>query len=76
MLDDISLATLFNRLLDELGDSAHPHHTSITTKGNVVCKAAVKCYTQALSQRYLTLRVNACSPGFTNTDMCLNYSGS
>ena len=76
MLDDISLSTLCNRLVDELGYSAHSYHTSIPTIGYGVSKAAVNCYTQALSQRYLTLRVNACSPGFTNTDMCLNYSGS
>jgi len=76
MLDDISLAKLFNRLVDELGDLAHPYHTCIPTIGYGVSKAAVNCYTQALAQRYPTLRVNACSPGFTNTDMCLNYSGS
>ena len=45
-------------------------------QGYGLSKAAVNCYTQLLAARQPTLRVNACSPGFTNTDMCLGYTGT
>jgi NAD(P)-dependent dehydrogenase (short-subunit alcohol dehydrogenase family) len=79
LAEDLDLAALrgcVNGILHALqADESHPYH-NIPTVGYGVSKMAVNCYTQLLARRYPTLRVNACSPGFTNTDMCKHYTGS
>ena len=39
-------------------------------------KMGVNLYTQMLARQHTTLCVNVCSPGFTNTGMCANYTDS
>jgi len=56
-------------------DPTHAYRTTIPTPAYALSKAGVNCYTQALASLYPTLRVNACSPGLTNTGMCAAYSG-
>lgn len=64
-------------VLDELTrDVNAPYHTTIPTVAYSLSKLGVNCYTQILAREHPTLRVNACSPGFTNTGMCANYTGS
>merc|ERR1712194_765496 len=46
------------------------------TFGYGLSKLAVNCYTQILASAHPSLLVNACSPGFCNTGMCANYTGS
>ena len=77
-LDEDGLRRVLQRLLAEVSaDPEHPYR-SFPSLGYGLSKMAVNCYTQLLSRRHAAaaLRVNACSPGFTNTDMCRNYTGS
>ena len=78
-LDEEALRRLVQELLREVNeDEAHPYRSSIPSLGYGVSKMAVNCYTMMLARRWPAerLRVNACSPGFTNTDMCRHYTGS
>ena len=68
-------STLLGIINDLGGDEAHPYH-SIPTVGYGLSKLGLNCYTCLLAKQYPSLRVNACSPGFTNTGMCANYTGT
>eukprot|EP00440_Ansanella_granifera_P070223 gb/GFBE01076192.1/.p1 GENE.gb/GFBE01076192.1/~~gb/GFBE01076192.1/.p1 ORF type:complete len:299 (+),score=58.62 gb/GFBE01076192.1/:1-897(+) len=50
-------------------------YRSIPTVGYGLSKMGVNCYTQILARANPSMRINACSPGFCNTDMCANYTG-
>merc|ERR1711920_412885 len=70
-----SLRQCLNDLISGL-QSDSCEHSKIPTVGYGISKMAVNCYTQILARQEPGLRVNACSPGFCNTDMCANYTGT
>ena len=75
-LDPAGLRVLLAGMLDELGtDPQHPCH-AIPTIGYGLSKLGVNVYTQILARQHPTLLVNACSPGFTRTVLCTNYTGT
>ena len=69
-------------------DPNHPYRTSIPTPGYGISKMGVNLYIQMLARAHAVenpttagtgtayIRANACSPGFTNTRMCDNYTGA
>jgi NAD(P)-dependent dehydrogenase (short-subunit alcohol dehydrogenase family) len=50
-------------------------YRGIPTVGYGISKLGVNCFTQILAREHPTMFINACSPGFCNTDMCGNYTG-
>ena len=74
-----TLRRLLNELMEALvRDSTHPYHASVPTVAYSLSKLGVNAYAQILARQHMAsaLRSNACSPGFTNTGMCANYTGS
>ena len=69
-------------------DPNHPYRTSIPTPGYGISKMGVNICIQMLARAHAVenpstagtgtayIRANACSPGFTNTRMCDNYTGA
>merc|ERR1712216_715173 len=74
-LDESQLQVFMQQFVDGLEDSNNGYHSSIPQVGYGFSKLALNCLTQVLARKYPTMRVNACSPGFCNTDMCANYTG-
>lgn len=74
-LDLSMLKKTLGELVEGLQDPNNCYH-SIPTVGYSVSKMGVNCFTQILAREYAAMRVNACSPGFCNTGMCANYTGS
>jgi NAD(P)-dependent dehydrogenase (short-subunit alcohol dehydrogenase family) len=70
-----SLRHVLAEIIEELGDAGHAYH-SIPTVVYGLSKLGVNCYTQMLARQHPTMRINACSPGFTNTRMCASYTGA
>ena len=78
-LDELTLRRTLARIVEEMkADAAHPYHESIPTPAYALSKLGVNCYTQMLARTFAPdrLRANVCSPGFTNTGMCANYTGT
>lgn len=73
-LDESQLRAVMKELVEGLQDADNKYH-SIPQVGYGFSKLALNCITQVWSRKYPTVRVNACSPGFCNTDMCANYTG-
>lgn len=73
-LDENQLLAVFGELVTGLLDPSNSYH-SIPQVSYGFSKMGVNCLTQLWARKYPTLRVNACSPGFCNTDMCANYTG-
>lgn len=73
-LDEQHLRTVMKELVEGLQDPSNKYH-SIPQVGYGFSKLALNCITQIWAKKYPTLRINACSPGFCNTDMCANYTG-
>lgn len=73
-LDVRELRAIMGELVDGLKDSSNVYH-SIPQVGYGFSKMAVNCYTQIMARKYPAMHINACSPGFCNTDMCANYTG-
>lgn len=73
-LDEPQLCALLGELVDGLRDPNNIYH-SVPQVGYAFSKMAVNCATQVWARKFHTMRVNACSPGFCNTDMCANYTG-
>merc|ERR1719162_414955 len=73
-LDLPGLQAIVAQLVDGLKDPNNVYH-SIPQVGYGFSKMAVNCFTQVLARQHPTMRINACSPGFCNTDMCANYTG-
>ena len=70
------LCRMLAQMVNELGSNpAHPYH-AIPTVDYGISKMGVNLYAQMLARQYNTLFVNAVSPGFTNTGMCANYTGT
>lgn len=75
-LDLPLLSDCLSSIVDVLNcDAAHPYHL-IPTVAYGLSKLGVNCFTQILARDHPKWRVNACSPGFTNTGMCAGYTGS
>jgi NAD(P)-dependent dehydrogenase (short-subunit alcohol dehydrogenase family) len=73
-LNVASLQEILGQLVEGLKDPNNKYHC-IPQVGYGLSKMGVNCLTQVLSRQHPTLRINACSPGFCNTDMCANYTG-
>jgi len=73
-LDEQRLRTVMKELVEGLQDATNKYH-SIPQVGYTFSKLALNCITQIWAKKFTTLRVNVCSPGFCNTDMCANYTG-
>merc|ERR1719199_1564462 len=73
-LDVVQLRAMMGQLTDGLQDPKNVYH-SIPQVGYGFSKMAVNCATQIWARKYPGMRINACSPGFCNTDMCANYTG-
>merc|ERR1711879_537609 len=73
-LDESKLLNFLKSFLDGLQDPNNNYH-GVPQVSYAASKLGVNCLTQIWARRYTTLQVNACSPGFCNTDMCKNYTG-
>ncbi|CAE8602486.1 unnamed protein product [Polarella glacialis] len=73
-LDLATLRTVLGKLVEGLENPNSCHH-SIPTVGYGLSKLGVNCFTQILARQHPSMRINAVSPGFCNTDMCANYTG-
>lgn len=73
-LNEPQMRTIFGHLVDGLEDPNNTYH-SIPQVSYGFSKMGVNCLTQVWARQYPMLRINVCSPGFCNTDMCANYSG-
>jgi len=76
--EDLTLEALrykVKALAEQVADPSHRLH-QLSTPAYNLSKCAANCYTQILSRSRPDLFVNAVSPGFSNTGMCANYSGS
>jgi len=73
-LDLPRLQELLGQLVEGLENANNTYHC-IPQVGYCLSKMGVNCLTQILARRHPTLLINACSPGFCNTDMCANYTG-
>merc|ERR1740130_2400838 len=73
-LEDLQMHAIIQYLVDGLAQPSNSYH-SIPQVGYAFSKMAVNCFTQVMARKHPTMRINACSPGFCNTDMCANYTG-
>jgi len=73
-LDLVTLQETLAQIVEGLKDTNNQYH-GIPQVGYGLSKMGVNCFSQILARKHPTLRVNACSPGFCNTDMCANYTG-
>jgi NAD(P)-dependent dehydrogenase (short-subunit alcohol dehydrogenase family) len=73
-LDTCTLQSHIWRLVEELAEEEHPYR-SIPTVGYGLSKMGLNCLTQLWARDNPGMEINACSPGFTNTGMCANYTG-
>lgn len=73
-LDEKELQAMMRQLVEGLLDDNNVYR-GIPQVGYGFSKMAVNCLTQVLARKHPTMRINACSPGFCNTDMCANYTG-
>lgn len=74
-LDLQVLRKVLGELVDGLQNPNDSNHC-IPTVGYSLSKLGVNCYTQLLAREHPSMLVNACSPGFCNTGMCANYTGT
>jgi len=74
-LDVRRLSGVLSRLVDDLHRPDNPYH-AIPTVAYGLSKLGVNCYTQVLARQYTMMCINACSPGFCNTGMCADYTGT
>lgn len=74
-LDVVQLRAIMGQLVDGLQDPKNVYH-DIPQVGYGFSKMALNCFTQILARKHPAMQINACSPGFCNTDMCANYTGA
>merc|ERR1712146_81356 len=74
-IDIPSLQEKLSKIVHDLNEPSSPY-LQLPTVGYSLSKLGVNCLAQILARQCPTMRVNACSPGFCNTGMCANYTGS
>mmetsp|Transcript_47575 Transcript_47575/g.85937 ORF Transcript_47575/g.85937 Transcript_47575/m.85937 type:complete len:302 (-) Transcript_47575:202-1107(-) len=73
-LDVSTLHSILVQIEHGLRDPSNSYR-DIPQIGYGLSKLGVNCLTQVLARLHPNLYINACSPGFCNTDMCANYKG-
>jgi len=74
-IDTPGLQKKLSQLENDLQEPANPY-LQIPSVGYSLSKLGVNCFAQILARQNPTMRINACSPGFCNTGMCVNYTGT
>merc|ERR1712176_535471 len=76
-LDESRLRDFLTQLVEEIHENPDHVYRDIPSIGYGISKVGLNCLTQIVSRWDPSqFRANACSPGFCNTGMCANYTGS